>query len=128
MNAGKSQVAAGESAQQRDYVDLLVPNDLQDNPVAIAAFLTRSFETNDLQHIVAALAVVITAQNVLALAEPSDCVRHADEQRFQVGQRLIIQPLVSAYCNQVSAFVIRAEHHYAADTGRSYIASKENFR
>ena len=42
-------VAVAETAQQRDYADLSVPNDPRNSPVAIAAFLTRSFEMNDLQ-------------------------------------------------------------------------------
>ena len=42
---------------------------LRDNPVAIADFLTRAMETNNLEIIVTALGAVIRAQNVLAVSE-----------------------------------------------------------
>ena len=42
---------------------------LRDNPKAIASYLTDIFDKNDLKGILKALAVVMRAQNVLALAE-----------------------------------------------------------
>lgn len=42
---------------------------LRDNPTAVARYLNEIFDKNDLEGILEALAVVMRAQNVLALAE-----------------------------------------------------------
>jgi len=55
---------------------------LQNNPVAIADFLTRAFETNDLELIVAALGTVIRAHNVLAVAEAAGLRREGLYRTF----------------------------------------------
>jgi probable addiction module antidote protein len=55
---------------------------LRNNPVAIADFLTRDFETNDLQSIVEALGTVIRAHNVLALAEAAGLRRESLYRTF----------------------------------------------
>lgn len=55
---------------------------LRDNPVAIADFLTRAFDTNDQQLIVSACARVIRAHNVLAIAEAAGLRREGLYRTF----------------------------------------------
>jgi|KBSMisStaDraftv2_1062788.scaffolds.fasta_scaffold1118476_1 probable addiction module antidote protein len=56
--------------------------DLRDNPVAIADFLTRAMETNNLEIIVTALGAVIRAQNVLAVSEAAGLRREGLYRTF----------------------------------------------
>jgi probable addiction module antidote protein len=58
---------------------------LRNNPVAIADFLTRAFETNDLQSIVEALGTVIRAHNVVAVAQAAGLRREGLYRTFTGG-------------------------------------------
>jgi probable addiction module antidote protein len=58
------------------------PEELRDNPIAIANFLTRALRTNDLELVVAALGSVIRAQNVLAVAEAAGLRREGLYRTF----------------------------------------------
>ena len=76
---------------------------LRNNPVAIADFLTRAFETNDLQLIVEALGTVIRAHNVLAVAEAAGLRRESLYRTFagsndpQIGR--ILKLLAAMGCS-----------------------------
>jgi len=69
----------GVSIQSERISDAAV---FRDNPVAIADFLTRAFDTNDQQLIVAAFARVIRAHNVLAIAEAAGLRREGLYKTF----------------------------------------------
>jgi probable addiction module antidote protein len=51
------------------------PQKYRDNPTMISEYLNESLATDDLSAVVAALAAVVKAQNVLALSEDADIHR-----------------------------------------------------
>jgi DNA-binding phage protein len=58
------------------------PQKYRDNPTMISEYLNESLATDDLSAVVAALAAVVKAQNVLALSEDADIHRETSTERF----------------------------------------------
>jgi probable addiction module antidote protein len=81
---------------------------LRDNPVAIADFLTRAFDTNDQQLILAALAKVIRAHNVLAVAEAAGLRREGLYKTFAHNSDPRIGRILKLFAVWDVQFVVKA--------------------